>query len=138
MLTLAYRQEVAHLGITVGLVHPSWIDTDLVRGAEAELPSFQDLRRRLPYPGNATTSVDEAAAAIVDALARRRGRVYVPRAVAGVNWAKAILNSPLMWPWTRRFAAKSVPPLEKEVEALGRQNQLMRDTGETAGEAGRS
>ena len=35
MLALAYRQEVAHLGVTVGLVHPSWIDTDLVRGAEA-------------------------------------------------------------------------------------------------------
>ena len=51
MLALAYRQEVAHLGITVGLVHPSWIDTDLVRGAEADLPSFQDLRGRLPYPG---------------------------------------------------------------------------------------
>ncbi len=46
MLALAYRQEVAHLGITVGLVHPSWIDTDLVRGAEADLPSFQDLRGR--------------------------------------------------------------------------------------------
>ena len=61
MLALAYRQEVAHLGITVGLVHPSWIDTDLVRGAEADLPSFQELRGRLPYPGNVTTSVDRAA-----------------------------------------------------------------------------
>ena len=60
MLALAYRQEVAHLGITVGLVHPSWIDTDLVRGAEADLPSFQELRGRLPYPGNVTTSVDRA------------------------------------------------------------------------------
>ena len=52
MLALAYRQEVAHLGVTVGLVHPSWIDTDLIRNAEADLPSFQELRRRLPYPGN--------------------------------------------------------------------------------------
>ena len=41
MLALAYRQEVAHLGVTVGLAHPSWIDTDLVRGAEADLPSFR-------------------------------------------------------------------------------------------------
>ena len=40
MLALAYRQEVSHLGITVGVVHPSWIDTDLVRGAEADLPSL--------------------------------------------------------------------------------------------------
>src|SRR5213080_4914420 len=52
MLALAYRQEVAHLGVTVGLVHPSWIDTDLVRTADADLPSFQGLRRRLPYPGS--------------------------------------------------------------------------------------
>jgi NAD(P)-dependent dehydrogenase (short-subunit alcohol dehydrogenase family) len=125
MLALAYRQEVAHLGVTVGLVHPSWIDTDLVRGAEADIPSFQDLRRRLPYPGNVTTSVDRAAVAIVDGLVRRRSRVYVPRAVAVANWAKAALNSPAAWPWTRRFAAHAVPTLEREVEALGRHDQLV-------------
>jgi NAD(P)-dependent dehydrogenase (short-subunit alcohol dehydrogenase family) len=125
MLALAYRQEVAHLGVTVGLVHPSWIDTDLIRSAEADLPSFQDLRRRLPYPGNVTTSVDRAAAAIVDGLVRRRSRVYVPRAVVVANWAKAALNSPAAWPWMRRFAANVVPVLESECDALGRQNQLV-------------
>jgi NAD(P)-dependent dehydrogenase (short-subunit alcohol dehydrogenase family) len=125
MLALAYRQEVAHLGITVGLVHPSWIDTDLVRGANADFPSFQDLRRRLPYPGNVTTSVDRAAAAIVDGLARRRSRVYVPRAVVVANWAKGALNSPAAWPWMRRFAAHTVPTLEREFEALGRHDQCV-------------
>jgi NAD(P)-dependent dehydrogenase (short-subunit alcohol dehydrogenase family) len=125
MLALAYRQEVAHLGVTVGLVHPSWIDTDLIRSAEADLPSFQDLRRRLPYPGNVTTSVDRAAAAIVDGLVRRRSRVYVPRAVVVANWPKAALNSPAAWPWMRRFAANVVPVLESECNALGRQNQLV-------------
>ena len=125
MLALAYRQEVAHLGVTVGLVHPSWIDTDLVRGAEADIPSFLELRRRLPYPGNVTTSVDRAAAAIVDGLVRRRSRVYVPRAVVVANWAKAALNSPVAWPWMRRFAAHVVPTLEREVEALGRHDQLV-------------
>lgn len=125
MLALAYRQEVAHLGITVGLVHPSWIDTDLVRGAEADLPSFRGLRKRLPYPGNVTTSVDDAAAAIVDALVRRRSRVYVPRAVGVANWAQGLLNSPVAWPWMRRFAARSVPTLEAEVATLGRNDQLV-------------
>jgi len=125
MLALAYRQEVAHLGITVGLVHPSWIDTDLVRGAEVDLPSFLGLRARLPYPGNVVTSVDRVAAAIVDGLARRRGRVYVPRAVTVANWAKGAVNSPLVWPWMRRFAAQTVPTLELEVEALGRNDQVV-------------
>jgi NAD(P)-dependent dehydrogenase (short-subunit alcohol dehydrogenase family) len=124
MLALAYRQEVAHLGITVGIVHPSWIDTDLVRGAEADLPSFQELRAKLPYPGNVTTSVDRAAAAIVKGLVRRRSRVYVPRAVVVANWAKGALNSPAAWPWMRRFAAEVTPTLEREVEALGRHDQL--------------
>jgi NAD(P)-dependent dehydrogenase (short-subunit alcohol dehydrogenase family) len=125
MLALAYRQEVAHLGISVGLVHPSWIDTDLVRGAEADLPSFQALRNDLPYPGNVTTSVDRAARAIVDGLERRRKRVYVPRAVAVTSWAKAALNSGLAWPWVRRFAARWVPTIEDEVAALGRNDQLV-------------
>ena len=128
MLALAYRQEVAHLGITVGLVHPSWIDTDLVRSIEADLPSFQELRGRLPYPGNVTTSVDRAGAAIVNGLARRRSRVYVPRAVVVANWAKAALNSPVAWPWMRRFAAQVVPSLEREVAALGRHEQLVSGT----------
>lgn len=125
MLALAYRQEVAHLGVTVGLVHPSWIDTDLVRGAEADLPSFRGMRRRLPYPGNVTTSVDEAAGAIVDALVHRKSRVYVPRAVGVANWAQGLLNSPLAWPWMRRFAAQTVPTLEAEVAALGRNDQVV-------------
>ena len=112
MLALAYRQEVAHLGVTVGLVHPSWIDTDLVRGAEADLPSFRELR-------------DRAGAAIVRGLVHRRSRVYVPRAVVVANWAKAALNSPAAWPWMRRFAAEVTPALEREVAALGRHAQLV-------------
>jgi len=41
------------------------------------------------------------------------------------NWLKAALNSPLAWPWTRRFAAQAVPALEREVAALGRNDQLV-------------
>ena len=123
-LGLTYRQEVAHLGISVTLVHPSWIDTDLVRGAEADLPSFRKLRDGLPYPGNVTTSVSDAAEAIVRGLERRERRVYVPRAVAIANVAQGFVNSTLAWPWFKRFAGKSVPDVEREVDALGRQDQV--------------
>lgn len=128
MLAFAYRQEVAHLGITVGLVHPSWIDTDLVKGAEADLPSFPKMRSDLPYPGNVTTSADVVAKAIVDGLATRRARVYVPRAVGAAGWAKAALASPAAWVWWRRFAAKWVPTLEREIAALGRNDQVVPGT----------
>jgi hypothetical protein len=40
------------------------------------------------------------------------------------NWAKGALNSPAAWPWMRRFAAEVTPTLEREVEALGRHDQL--------------
>jgi NAD(P)-dependent dehydrogenase (short-subunit alcohol dehydrogenase family) len=133
MLALAYRQEVAHLGVTVGIIHPGFIDTDLVRGLDADLPSFQELRARLPYPGNVTTSVDRAAAAIVRALARRRSRVYIPRAVGVANWAKAALGSPAARPLLRRLAGEEVPALEREIEALGRNDQLV--TGAENGSA---
>lgn len=125
MLALAYRQEVAHLGVTVGIVHPGFIDTDLIRGADADLPSFQALRARMPYPGNVTTSVDQAAAAIVHGLERRRSRVYIPRAVGIANWAKAPLSSPLARALLKRIAGQEVPALEREVDALGRNDQLL-------------
>lgn len=138
MLALAYRQEVAHLGVTVGLVHPSFIDTDLIRTTDAEFPSFQELRRRLPYPGNVTTSVDRAAAAIVTGLVRRRSRVYVPGAVVIANWAKAALNSPLAWPWMRRFAAGLVPTLEREVQASAQRNHIGLAVGDRADDSATS
>ncbi|SDI17056.1 hypothetical protein SAMN05192558_101317 [Actinokineospora alba] len=125
MLALAYRQEVAHLGVTVGLVHPSWVETDLVKGAERDIPSFVRMRSELPYPGNVTTSVEKAAGAIVDGLATRRARVYVPRAVGAVAWAKAAAGSAVGWLWVRRFAGRWVPTLEREIQALGRNEQLV-------------
>jgi NAD(P)-dependent dehydrogenase (short-subunit alcohol dehydrogenase family) len=129
LLAAAYRQEVAHLGITVGLVHPSWIETDLVKGAEQDIPSFVALRKELPYPGNVTTSVDEAAAAIVDGLVRRRARVYVPRAVGVAGWGKAAIGSPVGWLWAKRFARRWVPTLEREIASLGRNEQLVPPAG---------
>jgi NAD(P)-dependent dehydrogenase (short-subunit alcohol dehydrogenase family) len=133
MLTLAYRQEVAHLGISAGLVHPSWIDTDLVKGADADLPSFAQMRRKLPYPGNVTTTVDVVAEAIVDGLVSRAARVYVPRAVGAAGWMKAALASPAAWLWSRQFAAKWVPALEREIAELGRNNQAIPPASRTSG-----
>ncbi|MGW6620119.1 short-chain dehydrogenase/reductase [Nocardia sp. NPDC055002] len=117
MLALTYRQEVAHLGISVGVLHPSWIETDLVRSIDRDIPSFPAMRRRLPYPGNVTTSVDKAAVAIVDGLTTRRPRVYVPRAVGVVGWGKAALASPAGWLWARRFASTWAPRVEREIAA---------------------
>ncbi|MCW2831390.1 MAG: short-chain dehydrogenase [Aeromicrobium sp.] len=119
-LALAYKQEVAHLGIDVGVCHPSWVDTDIVRNAERDLPTFRATREKLPWPANSTTSVETCVDLILRGFAKRKGRVYVPGNVVVSNWTKSLVNSPLAWPVLRKMAAKAVPDMEREVDALGR------------------
>ncbi|MBD8608689.1 SDR family oxidoreductase [Aeromicrobium sp. CFBP 8757] len=119
-LAMAYKQEVAHLGIDVGVCHPSWIDTDIVRNAEKDLPTFRDIRQKLPWPANGTTSVEECVDLILQGFAKRKGRVYVPKNVVVSNWTKSFVNSPVAWPVLKRMAGRAVPGMEREVEALGR------------------
>ena len=119
-LALAFKQEVAHLGISVGVCHPSWIDTDIVRGAEADLPTFKETRAKLPYPANSTTSVEECVEQILRGFAKRKSRVYVPKGVLLSAWTKAFYASPAIWPIIKRIAGNAVPGLEREVERIGR------------------
>jgi NAD(P)-dependent dehydrogenase (short-subunit alcohol dehydrogenase family) len=119
-LALAARQEVAHLGVGVGVCHPSWIDTDIVRGAEDDLPTFKKMRKRMPYPANATTSLEECVDAILDGFAHRKARVYVPKGVVLANFFKPVMSSVVAWPVLKRVVGGVVPSLEKEVAALGR------------------
>lgn len=119
-LGMAYKQEVAFLGIDVGVCHPSWIDTDIVRNAEKDLPTFRDIRKKLPWPANGTTSVEQCVDLILKGFAKRKGRVYVPKNVIVSNWTKSFVNSPVAWPVLKRMASKAVPGMEREVEALGR------------------
>jgi hypothetical protein len=46
--------------------------------------------------------------------------VYVPGNVLVSNWTKSLVNSPLAWPVLRKMAARAVPSMEREVDALGR------------------
>lgn len=116
----ALRQEVAHLGVTVGSAHPSWIDTDMVREAERDLSGFRDSRSSMPWPVRATTSVEECASAIVAGIEKRSRRVYVPRAVALLNWLRPVISGPLADLAARRVTSEVVPRLEAELERLGR------------------
>ncbi|HTJ34426.1 MAG TPA: SDR family oxidoreductase [Dactylosporangium sp.] len=116
----AVRLEVAHHGVAVGTAHPSWIDTDLVRDAQDDLPAFKESLRRLPPPLGSTTSVERCAAAFVDALERRRRKVFVPRGVMLVYWLRTFLNSRLAEKVVESQARRSVPLMEEQVRSLGR------------------
>ena len=119
-LALAAKQEVAFLGIDIGVCHPSWIDTDIVRNAEADLPTFRAIRKKLPYPANSTTTLGECVDRILDGFAKRKARVYIPKGVVLANFTKPLVNSVLMWPLIRRVSGRQVLALEADVDSLGR------------------
>jgi NAD(P)-dependent dehydrogenase (short-subunit alcohol dehydrogenase family) len=119
-LANALRLEVAHRGVSVGSAHMSWIDTALVRDGKADLPTFQELLAKLPWPLSKTTSVDECAAAFVKGIEGRKKRVYCPGWVGLFRWVKPVLSTRLGESTPRKTAAHLLDRMDAEVAALGR------------------
>ncbi|HZH33141.1 MAG TPA: SDR family oxidoreductase [Pyrinomonadaceae bacterium] len=124
------RLEVAHKGVGVGVAHPSWIDTDMVRDARLDLSSFDEMLAALPWPFGSVTSVETCAAALVKAIERRRRKVYVPGALAPLAALRAIFASPLSEYIVTRRARRLIPRAEREALELNR--SFGRNSVETA------
>jgi NAD(P)-dependent dehydrogenase (short-subunit alcohol dehydrogenase family) len=102
------RIEVRHLGVDVGVAYFSWIDTDMVRGAEGHHPGFATMRRGLRGPAGKTLPVAAAADAIVEGVHKRSRRVAAPGFV-GVLYRLRGLVPELI----DREAAKSAPDVDR-------------------------
>ncbi len=116
----ALRAEVGWRGVCATSIHPSWIDTSLVREAEDDLTSFREMRSRLPWPVKATTSVERCAKTIVDGAERRRDRIFIPPAARLIFWLRNVINSRAGEAALTRDVADLVPRMDAEVAALGR------------------
>jgi len=102
MLAHVLQQELDHLGVGVGTLYASWVETDLIADAERVMPSFATARRRwgrpaeLPglraWPGGTVTPRDCARAAVT-AIERRQRRVWVPLPLWAVSFARVVVNS---------------------------------------------
>jgi NAD(P)-dependent dehydrogenase (short-subunit alcohol dehydrogenase family) len=114
------RLEVAHKGVAVGVAHPSWIDTDLVRDAQSDLKGFKELLGKLPGPFGRVTPLRDCAAAFVAAIERRKRKVYVPRTLAAAAVTRQFFASRLADFIMGRQTRKTLPQVEAEVRALGR------------------
>jgi NAD(P)-dependent dehydrogenase (short-subunit alcohol dehydrogenase family) len=114
------RMEVAHQGVAVGSAHMSWINTALVRDTKADLSAFAELLKRLPWPLNKTTSVEDCAEAFVDGIERRRRRVYCPGWVGLFRWLKPALSTPALEARADKPTPELLPQMDAEVAALGR------------------
>lgn len=72
------RAEVRHLGVDVGVVHPTWIATDMVHGV-GEHPVFGPLRRSTPGLFGRTYPVELPVRLIRQGIVTRARAVHVPR-----------------------------------------------------------
>lgn len=84
------RAEVAHLGVQVGVAHPTWIRTDLVESADAH-PVFGTMRAATPGPLGRTYPLEVALDDLEAGILRRARVVHVPRWVGALKLFRALL-----------------------------------------------
>ncbi|MFN3432170.1 MAG: SDR family oxidoreductase [Candidatus Sericytochromatia bacterium] len=114
------RMELAHKGVQVGVAHPSWIDTDLVRDQQIEIGAFELMLQKMPWPYNTVLPVETCATALVDAIEQRRRKIYVPEFLAVVEVLRPFFMGPLWEAIVNLEARHAIPKFEAELEVMGR------------------
>jgi NAD(P)-dependent dehydrogenase (short-subunit alcohol dehydrogenase family) len=102
------RVEVAHHGVQVASVHPTWIDTAMVRDAD-EHPSFALLRASMRPPFKRTYPVDRAVNDIVAGFEQRQRRICTPRFVYVAHALRPLLTTRMF----ERDQLKVAPEMER-------------------------
>jgi NAD(P)-dependent dehydrogenase (short-subunit alcohol dehydrogenase family) len=118
-LAATLRLELAQYGITVGSVHPSWVDTDMVRGGEEAVPRMKTMRESMPWPANTLTRVEDCAVAFADAVERRALRTYVPKNGVFLSVIRPLLLSGFGHRAIVRRAGADLRQVDAENEARG-------------------
>lgn len=86
----ALRAEVRHLGVKVGVAHPTWIKTNLVDSAD-EHPVFGKLRAGMPGLLGKTYPLDVALDQIEAGVLKRARTIHVPKWVLGLKLLRSLL-----------------------------------------------
>lgn len=76
------RGELRHHGADVGVAYFSWIDTEMVRGADRH-PVLGGMRAKLPGPARKTYPVSDVGDAVAAGVESRARWVAVPRGLIG-------------------------------------------------------
>jgi hypothetical protein len=108
---------VKHLGVDVGVGYFSFIDTDMVRGAD-DHPSLGGLRAQAGWPVSKTYPLSGAGRVIADGIEGRRRWVVYP------SWGRALLVlrtalAPLLERASRSTAAEADALFVKDVKERG-------------------
>ena len=105
----SWRIELASHGVDVGVVHAGWVSTPLVTEGALH-PGFVRLRATMPGPLNGETSPEDAACAIVDGMASRKSRIFIPGWLRLLYALRALLHLP--------FAERELRRAAPEIEAI--------------------
>jgi len=121
-LAAGLRMEWRHHGIRVGSVHPTFVDTDLVRQAETDTPTFERLRASLPGALGSTMETADVAEVIVRAVKYRRRRAYAPGSLAALSAGRSLMLSAVGERLLERRLdlRNSIPMWESEALSTGR------------------
>ena len=111
------RAEVKHLGVGVGVGYFSWIDTDLVRGAD-DRRSYRMLRSRLRGPLATTHPVSAVGTAVVKGIEDKARWVVVPSWASILLWLRPILYR-ITEAQGSRTMAEFEPIAAEDIAALG-------------------
>jgi NAD(P)-dependent dehydrogenase (short-subunit alcohol dehydrogenase family) len=108
------RVEMQALGVDVGVAYFLFLDTDMVRDGEREMPLLERAKAEMPRAFARTYPLAPAIDEVVAAIAERRRRVAYPR------WFLKLLpfRQALASRAAERRAAKSVPYAVKEYERM--------------------
>jgi NAD(P)-dependent dehydrogenase (short-subunit alcohol dehydrogenase family) len=103
------RTEVAHLGVGVGTIHPTWLTTAMVDEAANESAAYARLRAAMRPPLDRTYPVERAAREIARGFERRSRRICTPSWV----WALQALRSALTTSPLERDLRRAAPEIER-------------------------
>ena len=108
------RIESSSLGVDVGVAYFLFLDTDMVRDAEREMPMLEHAKAEMPKFISRTYPLDPAIEEIVAAIIGRRRRLSYPRWFVKALALRQLLASPL----AERAAGKRAPEALREYEDL--------------------
>lgn len=84
------RVELRHLGVKVGVAHPSWIRTDLVESADAH-PVFGKLRGGMPGLFGKIYPLEFGLDKLEKGIVKQQRTIHVPKWVGGVKLVRSFI-----------------------------------------------
>jgi NAD(P)-dependent dehydrogenase (short-subunit alcohol dehydrogenase family) len=121
----AWRIELAADHVGVGAIHAAWVRTPLVTEGALH-PGFVRLRQTMPRQMNVEVDAAQAARIMVDGIARRERRIWVPGWVRWLHWLRALLHTPM----GERELLRAAPDIERHyLEGLAAEGRLASSFG---------